>query len=159
MPKSWIWSHLNNTFTQFSSDSLANFRWTCTCAFLSRDTIRALQDFSPSLCSVLPIVFLVTIVPATLIIDKILPCSSGLIPHHSHDHWNSSRWDLAWSPRPKEIELFCVSSIYEWLHQLLSPSHQAAWRWSWSPFQPCVGLQSRPWHPWTALWFWPWWRV
>uniref|UniRef100_A0A674F5E0 DnaJ homolog subfamily C member 3 n=1 Tax=Salmo trutta TaxID=8032 RepID=A0A674F5E0_SALTR len=25
---------------------------------------------------------------------------------------------------------------------MLSPSHQAAWRWSCSPFQPCVGLQS-----------------
>ncbi len=25
--------------------------------------------------------------------------------------------------------------------------------------QRCVGLQSCPWHPWTALWSWPWWRV
>ncbi len=33
-----------------------------------------------------------------------------------------------------------------------SPS---CWRWSSSPFQPCVG----PWHPWTDLWSWPWWRV
>ncbi len=47
---SWcpIWSHLtSNTFTQFSSESLANFRRACTCAFLSRGTLRALQDFSP----------------------------------------------------------------------------------------------------------------
>ncbi len=29
------------------------------------------------------------------IIDNIPPCSSGLIPHRSHDHWNSTRWDLA----------------------------------------------------------------
>ncbi len=26
----------SNTFTQFSSESLENFRWACTCAFLSR---------------------------------------------------------------------------------------------------------------------------
>ncbi len=67
MPKSWILvSSDHNTFTQFSSESLANFRWACTCAFLSRGTMRALQDFSPSRRSVLPIVFLVTMVPAAL---------------------------------------------------------------------------------------------
>ncbi len=38
----------------------------CTCTFLSRGTLRALQDFSPSRRSVLPIVFLVTMVPAAL---------------------------------------------------------------------------------------------
>ncbi len=56
----------HNTFTQFSSESLANFRRACTSAFLSRGTLRALQDFSPSRRSVLPIVFLVTMVPAAL---------------------------------------------------------------------------------------------
>ncbi|MBN3311190.1 S4A4 protein, partial [Amia calva] len=53
MPKSSILvSSDHNTFTQFSSESfrcsLANFRRACTCAFLSRGTLRALQDFSPS---------------------------------------------------------------------------------------------------------------
>ncbi len=53
MPKSLILvSSDHNTFTQFSSESfrcpLANFRRACTCAFLSRGTLRALQDFSPS---------------------------------------------------------------------------------------------------------------
>ncbi len=43
---------------------IANFRRACTCAFLSRGTLRVLQDFSPSQRSVLPIVFLVTVVPA-----------------------------------------------------------------------------------------------
>ncbi len=38
----------------------------CTCAFLSGGTLQALQDFSPSLRSVLSIVFLVTMVPAAL---------------------------------------------------------------------------------------------
>ncbi len=71
MPKSSILVSSNhNTFTQFSSESfrcsLANFRRACTCAFLSRGTLRALQDFSPSRRSVLPIVFLVTMVPAAL---------------------------------------------------------------------------------------------
>ncbi len=31
-------------------------------------------------------------------------CSSGLIPRRSHDHWNSTRWYLAWSPSPREID-------------------------------------------------------
>ncbi len=62
-----FWSQSDhNTFTQFSSESLANFRRACTCAFLSRGTLRVLQDFSPSRCSVLPIVFLVTMLPAAL---------------------------------------------------------------------------------------------
>ncbi len=78
----------HNTFTQFSSESLANFRRAFTCAFLSRATLRALQDFSPSLRSVTNC-FLVDYGPSCLKIpDKILPCSSGLIPHCS-DHWNS----------------------------------------------------------------------
>ncbi len=67
MPKSLILvSSDHNTFTQFSSESLANFRRACTCAFLSRGTLQALQDFSPPRRSVLPIVFLVTMVPAAL---------------------------------------------------------------------------------------------
>ncbi len=67
MPKSWILvSSDHNTFPQFSSESLENFRRACTCAFLSRGTLWALQGFSPSRCNVLPIVFLATMVPAAL---------------------------------------------------------------------------------------------
>ncbi len=67
MPKIWILvSSDHNTFTQFFSESLANFRWVCTCDFLSRGTLRALQNFSPSWRSVLTIVFLVTMLPAAL---------------------------------------------------------------------------------------------
>ncbi len=36
------------------------------------------------------------------------PCSSGLIPLRSHDHWNSTRRDLAWSPSPREIDSYLV---------------------------------------------------
>ncbi len=80
----------------------------CTCTFLSRGTLRAQQDFSPSRRSVTNC-FLGDYGPSCLeIIDKILPCSSGLIPHRSHDHWNSTRWDLAWSPRPREIDSYFV---------------------------------------------------
>ncbi len=109
--KSWILvSFYHKHFHPFSSDSLAKLRRACTCAFLSRGTLRALQDFSPSRRSVLQIVFLVTMVPSCLeIIDKILPCSSGLIPHRSHDHWNSTRWDLAWEPQTEgDWQYFCV---------------------------------------------------
>ncbi len=49
-------------------------------------TLRVLQDFSPSRCSVTNC-FLGDYGPSCLeMIDKILPCSSGLIPHRSHDH-------------------------------------------------------------------------
>ncbi len=103
----------HNTFTQFSSESfrcsLASFRWACTCAFLSRGTVQALQNFSPSRRSVTNC-FLGVYGPSCLeIIDKILPCSSGMIPHRSHDHFNSTRWDLAWSQgRPREIDSYLV---------------------------------------------------
>ncbi len=109
MPKSWILvSSDHNTFTQFSSESLANFSRACTCAFLSRGTLRALQDFSPSWCSVTNC-FLGDYGPSCLeIIHKILSCSSGLIPHRSHDHWNSTRRDLAWSPSPRKIDSYFV---------------------------------------------------
>ncbi len=58
MPKiSILVSSDHNNFTQVSSESLAHFRRACTCAFLSRGSLRAVQDFSPSRGSVLPIVF------------------------------------------------------------------------------------------------------
>ena len=58
MPNSSILvSSDHTTFSQASSRSsrcsLANFRWDCTCAFFSRETLRAQQDFNPSRCSVL----------------------------------------------------------------------------------------------------------
>ena len=59
------------TFSQASSSSsssssrcsLANFRRACTCAFFSRGTLHAQQDFNPSRCSVLLMVLFVTVVP------------------------------------------------------------------------------------------------
>ncbi len=81
----------------------------CTCAFLSRGILRVLQDFSPSRRSVLPIVFLVTMVPAALrSLTRSSRIVSGLIPHRSHDHWNSTRWDLAWNPSLREIDSYFV---------------------------------------------------
>ena len=71
MPKSSILvSSDYSTFSQSSSESsrclFANFRWACTCTFLSRGTLWVLHDFSPLRCSVLLIVILVTLVPAAL---------------------------------------------------------------------------------------------
>ena len=37
------------------------------------------------------------------VINKLLLCSTGLIPDLSHHHWYPTRQDLAWSPRPREI--------------------------------------------------------
>src|SRR4029434_8041027 len=71
MPKSSILvpsDHIR--FSQSSLESfkcsLANFRRPCTCASLSRGTLRVLQYFKPLRRSVLPMVFLVTVVPAAL---------------------------------------------------------------------------------------------
>ncbi len=155
MPKCWILvSSDHNTFTQFSSESfrcpLANFRRACTWIFLSRGALQVLQDFSPSRHSVLPIVFLVTMIPAAL---RSLRSSRVVLD------WFLSPEDLAWSHRPREIDSYLFFFHLRIIAQLLWPSYQAAWRWSCSPFQPCVGLQSCPWHPWTALWSWPRWRV
>ena len=50
-------------FSGSSRCSLANFRWACTCAFFSRGTLRAQQDFNPSRCSVLRMVLFVTVAP------------------------------------------------------------------------------------------------
>lgn len=57
--------------------SLANFGQACTCAFLSRWTLRALKDFNPLWCNVFPVVFLVTVVPATL---RLLISSFCVVP-------------------------------------------------------------------------------
>ena len=37
------------------------------------------------------------------VINKLHLCSTGLIPDLSHHHWYPMRWDLAWSPRLREI--------------------------------------------------------
>src|SRR4029434_2500594 len=54
--------------------SLPNFRRPCTCASLSRGTLRVLQYFKPLRRSVLPMVFLVTVVPAALRSFTSSPC-------------------------------------------------------------------------------------
>ena len=81
------------TFSQASSGSsrcsLANFRRACTCAFFSRGTLCAQQDYNPLQCSVLLMVLFVTVEPNCLhVINKLLLCSKR---------------DLAWSPRPRDI--------------------------------------------------------
>ncbi len=133
--------------TQLSSESLAHFRRACTCAFLSRGSLRVLQDFSPSRRSVLPTVFLVTMVPAAL---RSLTISSRVVLG-----WFLTVLMIIESPRgeilyeaPVRGRLKVILCFFHLriIAQLLSPCHQAAWRWSCSPFQPCVGLQSCPWH-------------
>ncbi len=109
MPKHWILvSSDHNTFTQFSSESLINFRRVCSCAFLIRGILRSPQDFSPSWRNVTNCFLGDYGLSCLEVIDKILSCSSGLIPHRSHDHWNSTRWDLAFSPRPRKIDSYFV---------------------------------------------------
>ncbi len=119
-----------------------------TCAFLSRGTLWVLENFSPSRCRVLPIVFLVTMFPAAL---RSLTRSFCVILG-----WFltvlmiiETPWGEILHGAPYRGRLWVILCSF-----LLSPSHQAAWWWSRSPFQPFVGLQSCPWHPWTALWTW-----
>ncbi len=109
LPKSSILvSSGHMTFSQSSSGSskcsLANFRRAWTCTGLSRGTRLALQDLSPWRCSVLLMVAFVTLVPAL--------CRSftrshrvvlGFFAHSSCDHFDPTGWDLAWSPRSREI--------------------------------------------------------
>ncbi len=116
-------------------------------------------DFSPSRRSVLPIVFLVTMVPAAL---RSLTRSSRVVLG-----WFLTVLMIIETPRGEILHgapvwgrlavILCFFHLWIITPTVVS-SHQAAWRWSCSPFQPCVGLQSCPWHPWTALWSWSWWR-
>ncbi len=109
MPNSSILvSSDHSTFSQAFSESfrcsLANFRWACTCAFLSRGILRALQDFSPSRRSVLPMVCLVTGIPTAL---RSLTRSFCVVMGWSLtflNHPYPMRWDLAWSSRPRAID-------------------------------------------------------
>ncbi len=140
---SWCWilvSSEHNTFTHFSSESfrcsLANFRRACTCVFLSRRNFWALQDFTPSWRNVLPIVFLVTMVPAAL---RSLTRSSLVVLG-----WFLAVLMITETPRGKIVHGA----------QVRGRLTVQTWWWSCSPFQPCVGLQS-----WTVLWSWPCWRV
>ncbi len=111
IPKSYyiLVSSDHMSFSHASSGSsrwsLANFRRALTCAGVSRGTLRTLQDFNPWRCSVLLMVTVETVVPALF---RSLTRSSRIVlgwsPHPSQDHWYSTRWDLAWSPSPREID-------------------------------------------------------
>ncbi len=77
----------HNTCTQFTSESLANLRRAWTCAFLSMGTFGCAAGFQSFTVYCVTNCFLGDYGPSCLeIIDKILPCSSGLIPHCSYDH-------------------------------------------------------------------------
>lgn len=92
MPKrSILVSSDHNTFSQALSKSLS----------CSLETLRFLQDFNPLCCSALPMVFLVTVVPATF---RSLTNSSSVV-----FRWSGTlliRQDFAWSFRPSEIDSF-----------------------------------------------------
>ncbi len=107
-----FWSHLTTKLSLSSPLNHLDVHWQLQTGlymcFLEHGTLRALQDFSPSQLSVLPIVFLVTMVPAAL---RSLTRSSRVVLgwfHRFHDQLNSTRWDLAWSPRPREIDSYFV---------------------------------------------------
>lgn len=98
MPKSLILaSSDHSTFSQAFSESfrcsLANLRRTCTCAFLSRVTLRALRSSVLGDCG-----------PNCLQINnKLLPWSFGLIHHLWHDYPHFMRQDLALSSRWRDM--------------------------------------------------------
>ncbi len=79
----------------------------CAC-FLEQGDLAGATGFSPLRWSVTNFL-LGDCGPSCLeIINKILPCSSGLIPHRSRDHPYPMRWDFAWSSRPRGIDGYFV---------------------------------------------------
>src|SRR4029434_458939 len=109
MPKSLILVSSDHiTFSQSSLESfkcpLATCRRPCTCAFLSRGTLRVLQNFNH--CGVVCGQWILgDFGPSCLeIIHKLPLCSSGVILHLSDDHRYRTRGYLAWSPRPRAID-------------------------------------------------------
>src|SRR4029434_1466858 len=83
--------------------SLANFRRPCTYASLNRGTLRVLQYFKPLRRSVLPMVFLVTGVPAALRSFTSSPCVVLGLSCTFRMITDTAR-DLAWSPRQRAID-------------------------------------------------------
>ncbi len=80
----------------------------CNSAFWAGGHIRgtrlALQDLSPWRRSVLLTVAYVTLVPALCwSFTRSPPCGSGIFAHSFCDHFDPTAWDLAWSPRSREI--------------------------------------------------------
>jgi len=82
----------------------------------------------------------------------------GPIPHLPHDHWCPTRWDLAWSSRPREIDhhpgLFPFSNNCTncccLLAKLLACCPVA--------HPSLVQVYNFICCPYTALWSWPLWR-
>ena len=139
MPKSSILvSSDHSTFSQPSSESsrclFANFRWACTCTFLSRRTLRALYDFSALQHNGLLMVILVTVVPAALRSSissccVVLGCSFTFLLIRFTTHWEILQGASVW-------ERLLVNWYF--FHFLIAPT---ACQSSCSPLQSCVGIQ------------------
>ncbi len=77
----------HNTCTQFTSESLANLRQGLDMCFLEQGDLGCAAGFQSFSAYCVTNCFLGDYVLSCLeIIDEILPCSSGLIPHCSYDH-------------------------------------------------------------------------
>ncbi len=160
LPKSSILvSSDHMTFSQSSSGSskcsLENFRRAWTCTGLSRGTRLALQDLSPWRRSVLLMVAFVTLVPALCrSFTRSPPCGSGIFAHSSCDHFDPTGWDLAWSPRSREIisGLVCLPFSNNCSHSWFLHTKLLTYcRFS----LPSLVQVYNFWCPLTALWSWP----
>ncbi len=110
MPKSSILvSSDHSTFSQAFSESFRCSLAGSVCTyFLEQGDLVGSKGFSPLRRSVTNFL-LGDCGPSCLeIINKILPCSSGLIPHCSHDHPYPMRWDFEWSSRTRGIDGYFV---------------------------------------------------
>ncbi len=123
-----IFSHASSGSSRWS---LANFRRAWTCAGLSRGTLRTLQDFNPWRCSVLIMVTVETVVPALF---RSLTRSSRVVLGRSLTF-------LRIIDTPRDL-------AYIYIFITIAPTvvafHQAVCLLSWSPSQPCAGLQLCP---------------
>ncbi len=142
MPKSWILvSSDHNTFTQLSSESLTS-DMCCTFAFLSRGACGCcmISVLHGIVCyqSDPPMSFWADSFTVLMIIETEILYGAPV--------------------RGRLTVILCFFHLWIIAPPVVTFS-PSAWRWSCSPFQPCAGLQSHPWRPWTALWSWSWWRV
>ncbi len=115
--KAGFWSHLETMFGLFHPVLLwiiGKLQTGLYMCFLEQGDLAGAAGFQSFTAWCVTNCFLGDYDPRCLeIIDQILPCRSGLIPHRSHDQWNSTRWDLVWSPSPRETDSYFVFLPFE----------------------------------------------
>lgn len=132
--RTWFWFHLTTALSPKPSLNHLDVHWqrrTCTCAFLSRETLRALRatngvfgDCGPNCLQ---------------INNKLLPGSFGLIHHLWHDYPHFMRQDLALSSRWRDMLFHAHLQLRPW-HSWTSLWSYLWSRWGWNGRNWLCGL-------------------